>query len=149
MNHTHLLPLKSNNCGNVLQLPLAAIVNLRYIYVCICTHYMYVHTYISLSFGVYYTCMYIYDCVFLCSWFQVRTKSVETLVAIYKSVGEKVRADITKRGIPQAKLAPLLAKFDEVQESMQAQEVRVVTSMRWWRVNMCTHRDTCLVRTWK
>jgi CLIP-associating protein 1/2 len=53
---------------------------------------------------------------------QVRTKSVETLVSVYKSVGEKVRTDISKRGIPQAKLAPLLAKFDEVQANQEVAE---------------------------
>ena len=44
---------------------------------------------------------------------QVRTKAVDTLVAVYKTVGEKVRTDLSKRGIPQARLAPILAKFDE------------------------------------
>lgn len=44
---------------------------------------------------------------------QVRTKAVDTLVAVYKTVGERVRTDLSKRGIPQARLAPILAKFDE------------------------------------
>lgn len=43
----------------------------------------------------------------------MRTKAVDTLVAVYKTVGEKVRTDLNKRGIPQARLAPILAKFDE------------------------------------
>lgn len=44
---------------------------------------------------------------------QVRAKAVDTLVAVYKTVGEKVRTDINKRGIPQSRLGPILAKFDE------------------------------------
>ena len=53
---------------------------------------------------------------------------METLVSVYKSVGEKVRTDISKRGIPQAKLAPLLAKFDEVQANQEVAEVRAGSS---------------------
>ena len=44
---------------------------------------------------------------------QVRAKAVDTLVAVYKTVGERVRTDLNKRGIPQSRLGPILAKFDE------------------------------------
>jgi CLIP-associating protein 1/2 len=38
---------------------------------------------------------------FLC--FQVRQQAIDTLVEIYRHVGEKVRGDIAKRDIPEAK----------------------------------------------
>jgi len=34
---------------------------------------------------------------------QVRQQAIDTLVEIYRHVGEKVRSDIAKRGIPDAK----------------------------------------------
>lgn len=34
-------------------------------------------------------------------------------MAVYKTVGERVRTDLNKRGIPQARLGSILAKFDE------------------------------------
>nr|WAW84823.1 CLASP 1/2 [Halisarca dujardinii] len=53
---------------------------------------------------------------------QVRTKSVDALVSMYKAVGEKVRQDIVKKGIPQAKLTSLMAKFDEMQANGEGPE---------------------------
>lgn len=56
---------------------------------------------------------------------QVRSKAVDTLVAVYKTVGERVRADLNKRGIPQARLGPILVKFDEaLANGAVASEVR-------------------------
>ncbi|XP_006890672.1 PREDICTED: CLIP-associating protein 2 [Elephantulus edwardii] len=48
---------------------------------------------------------------------QVRDAAVLALVEIYRHVGEKVRADLCKRGIPPARLEMIFAKFDEVQSS--------------------------------
>ncbi|CAF1109261.1 unnamed protein product, partial [Didymodactylos carnosus] len=45
---------------------------------------------------------------------QVRQQAVDTLVEIYRHVGEKVRNDIAKRDIPEAKLKILYEKFDDV-----------------------------------
>uniref|UniRef100_A0A674K5Y7 TOG domain-containing protein n=1 Tax=Terrapene triunguis TaxID=2587831 RepID=A0A674K5Y7_9SAUR len=39
------------------------------------------------------------------------------IVEIYRHVGEKVRADLNKRGIPSARLQAIFAKFDEVRDS--------------------------------
>ncbi|CAF1611909.1 unnamed protein product, partial [Adineta ricciae] len=44
----------------------------------------------------------------------VRQQAVDTLVEIYRHVGEKVRSDIAKRDIPEAKLKQLYEKFDDV-----------------------------------
>ncbi|CAF0958381.1 unnamed protein product [Rotaria sordida] len=44
----------------------------------------------------------------------VRQQAVDTLVEIYRHVGEKVRNDIAKRDIPEAKLKQLYEKFDDV-----------------------------------
>ena len=55
---------------------------------------------------------------------------MDTLVVIYKNVGEKVRNDILKRGLPQARLTPLPTKFDEVLANgqVEAEEVAEVRS---------------------
>lgn len=45
---------------------------------------------------------------------QVRVAAVNCLVEIYQHVGVKVRMDLTKRGLPNAKLQLVLQKFDEV-----------------------------------
>lgn len=48
----------------------------------------------------------------------VRDAANQTLVEIYRHVGEKVRADLEKRGnVPPAKLNVLFAKFDEVRDA--------------------------------
>ncbi|XP_053454597.1 CLIP-associating protein 2 isoform X16 [Nycticebus coucang] len=48
---------------------------------------------------------------------QVRDAAILAIVEIYRHVGEKVRADLCKRGIPPARLEMIFAKFDEVQSS--------------------------------
>ncbi|XP_036926708.1 CLIP-associating protein 2 isoform X27 [Sturnira hondurensis] len=48
---------------------------------------------------------------------QVRDAAILTVVEIYRHVGEKVRVDLSKRGIPPARLEMIFAKFDEVQNS--------------------------------
>ncbi|XP_043299399.1 CLIP-associating protein 2 isoform X13 [Cervus canadensis] len=48
---------------------------------------------------------------------QVRDAAILAMVEIYRHVGEKVRVDLYKRGIPPARLEMILAKFDEVQNS--------------------------------
>ncbi|XP_031519677.1 CLIP-associating protein 2 isoform X24 [Papio anubis] len=48
---------------------------------------------------------------------QVRDAAILAVVEIYRHVGEKVRMDLCKRGIPPARLEMIFAKFDEVQSS--------------------------------
>uniref|UniRef100_A0A8C3A5A9 Cytoplasmic linker associated protein 2 n=1 Tax=Cyclopterus lumpus TaxID=8103 RepID=A0A8C3A5A9_CYCLU len=49
---------------------------------------------------------------------QVRdTASIATLVDVYRHVGEKVRADLAKRGLSAARLQTLFARFDEALNS--------------------------------
>ncbi|XP_036121969.1 CLIP-associating protein 2 isoform X10 [Molossus molossus] len=48
---------------------------------------------------------------------QVRDAAILAMVEIYRHVGEKVRVDLFKRGIPPARLETIFAKFDEVQNS--------------------------------
>ncbi|XP_058298658.1 CLIP-associating protein 2 isoform X16 [Hylobates moloch] len=48
---------------------------------------------------------------------QVRDAALLAIVEIYRHVGEKVRMDLYKRGIPPARLEMIFAKFDEVQSS--------------------------------
>nr|XP_054339411.1 CLIP-associating protein 2 isoform X5 [Pongo pygmaeus] len=48
---------------------------------------------------------------------QVRDAAILAIVEIYRHVGEKVRMDLYKRGIPPARLEMIFAKFDEVQSS--------------------------------
>ncbi|XP_067609758.1 CLIP-associating protein 2 isoform X18 [Pseudorca crassidens] len=48
---------------------------------------------------------------------QVRDAAILAVVEIYRHVGEKVRVDLSKRGIPLARLEMILGKFDEVQNS--------------------------------
>ncbi|XP_004409027.1 PREDICTED: CLIP-associating protein 2 isoform X2 [Odobenus rosmarus divergens] len=48
---------------------------------------------------------------------QVRDAAVLAVVEIYRHVGERVRVDLCKRGIPSARLEMIFAKFDEVQNS--------------------------------
>ncbi|XP_054935781.1 CLIP-associating protein 2 isoform X15 [Physeter macrocephalus] len=48
---------------------------------------------------------------------QVRDAAILAVVEIYRHVGEKVRMDLYKRGIPLARLEMILGKFDEVQNS--------------------------------
>ncbi|XP_060103554.1 CLIP-associating protein 2 isoform X30 [Heteronotia binoei] len=45
---------------------------------------------------------------------QVRDAAILAIVEIYRHIGEKVRADLNKRGIPSARLQTIFMKFDEV-----------------------------------
>ncbi|XP_078712230.1 CLIP-associating protein 1-A-like isoform X16 [Lampetra fluviatilis] len=47
----------------------------------------------------------------------VRDAATLSLVQIYRHVGEKVRLDLSRKGLPQQRLAALFDKFDEVQKS--------------------------------
>ncbi|XP_018600300.1 CLIP-associating protein 1a isoform X6 [Scleropages formosus] len=48
---------------------------------------------------------------------QVRDGAMNCLVEIYRHVGERVRVDLSKKGLPQSRLNVIFAKFDEVQRS--------------------------------
>ena len=45
---------------------------------------------------------------------QVRSGAMETIVDIYRHVGVKVRIDLSKRGLPSARMGQLTARFDAV-----------------------------------
>ncbi|XP_060753152.1 CLIP-associating protein 2 isoform X15 [Tachysurus vachellii] len=48
---------------------------------------------------------------------QVRETAITALVEVYRHVGERVRADLGKRGLPAARLQTILGRFDEVLNS--------------------------------
>ncbi|XP_039883330.1 CLIP-associating protein 1a isoform X9 [Simochromis diagramma] len=48
---------------------------------------------------------------------QVRDGAMSSLVEIYRHVGERVRLDLSKKGLPQSRLNVIFSKFDEVQRS--------------------------------
>ncbi|XP_047186166.1 CLIP-associating protein 2 isoform X5 [Scophthalmus maximus] len=48
---------------------------------------------------------------------QVREASITTLVDVYRHVGERVRADVGKRGLPAARLQTIFTRFDEALNS--------------------------------
>ncbi|XP_016305490.1 CLIP-associating protein 1-B-like isoform X4 [Sinocyclocheilus anshuiensis] len=48
---------------------------------------------------------------------QVRDAAMICLVEIYRHVGEKVRIDLSKKGLPQSRLNVIFSRFDEVQRS--------------------------------
>ncbi|XP_075306413.1 CLIP-associating protein 2 isoform X32 [Odontesthes bonariensis] len=48
---------------------------------------------------------------------QVREASITALVDVYRHVGEKVRADLGKRGLPAARIQTIFARFDEALNS--------------------------------
>ncbi|XP_032391578.1 CLIP-associating protein 2 isoform X37 [Etheostoma spectabile] len=48
---------------------------------------------------------------------QVRESSIAALVDVYRHVGERVRADLAKRGLPAARLQTLFTRFDEALNS--------------------------------
>ncbi|XP_077072980.1 CLIP-associating protein 1a isoform X31 [Siphateles boraxobius] len=48
---------------------------------------------------------------------QVRDAAMSCLVEIYRHVGEKVRIDLSKKGLPQSRLNVIFSRFDEVQRS--------------------------------
>ncbi|XP_032853285.2 CLIP-associating protein 2 isoform X10 [Tyto alba] len=48
---------------------------------------------------------------------QVRDAAILAIVEVYRHVGEKVRIDLSKRGVPPGRLQTIFAKFDEVKNS--------------------------------
>ncbi|KAK5620464.1 CLIP-associating protein 1 [Crenichthys baileyi] len=48
---------------------------------------------------------------------QVRDGAMSCLVEIYRHVGERVRLDLSKKGLPQSRLNVIFNRFDEVQRS--------------------------------
>ncbi|XP_064594427.1 CLIP-associating protein 1-like isoform X2 [Liolophura sinensis] len=48
---------------------------------------------------------------------QVRETAVNTLAEIYRHVGEKVRADLSKKSIPPQRMTQIFAKFEELRNS--------------------------------
>uniref|UniRef100_A0A8C1YC57 Cytoplasmic linker associated protein 1 n=1 Tax=Cyprinus carpio TaxID=7962 RepID=A0A8C1YC57_CYPCA len=48
---------------------------------------------------------------------QVRDGAMNCLVEIYRHVGERVRVDLGKKGLPQSRLNVIFSRFDEVQRS--------------------------------
>ncbi|XP_030642658.1 CLIP-associating protein 1a isoform X2 [Chanos chanos] len=48
---------------------------------------------------------------------QVRDGAMNCLVEIYRHVGERVRVDLSKKGLPQSRLNVIFSRFDEVQRS--------------------------------
>ncbi|XP_071243853.1 CLIP-associating protein 1-like isoform X15 [Salvelinus alpinus] len=48
---------------------------------------------------------------------QVRDGAMNCLVEIYRHVGERVRMDLGKKGLPQSRLNVIFSKFDEVQRT--------------------------------
>ncbi|XP_038862833.1 CLIP-associating protein 1-like [Salvelinus namaycush] len=48
---------------------------------------------------------------------QVRDAAMGCLVEIYRHVGERVRMDLSKKGLPQSRLNVIFSRFDEVQRS--------------------------------
>ncbi|XP_043074502.1 CLIP-associating protein 2 isoform X46 [Puntigrus tetrazona] len=48
---------------------------------------------------------------------QVREAAITALVEVYRHVGERVRADLSKRDLPSARLQTILSRFDEVLNS--------------------------------
>lgn len=48
---------------------------------------------------------------------QVRETAITTLAEVYRHVGERVRQDLAKKGIPPQRLNQIYAKFDEVKHS--------------------------------
>ncbi|XP_043239649.1 CLIP-associating protein 1-B-like isoform X2 [Amphibalanus amphitrite] len=58
----------------------------------------------------------------------VRDTAFNTLVEVYKHVGERVRLDLQKKfSVPPAKLGPLMATFDQVKESGQMMPTATLT----------------------
>eukprot|EP00117_Sycon_ciliatum_P043363 scpid23818/ scgid31407/ CLIP-associating protein 2; Cytoplasmic linker-associated protein 2 len=49
--------------------------------------------------------------------YQVRDQAVVALVDVYRHVGERIRGDLAKRGLPQARLDAVYEKFDEAQRA--------------------------------
>lgn len=45
---------------------------------------------------------------------QVRSGAMETIVEVYRHVGVKIRIDLSKRGLPSARMGQLTARFNAV-----------------------------------
>ncbi|RVE57780.1 hypothetical protein OJAV_G00202760 [Oryzias javanicus] len=59
---------------------------------------------------------------------QVRDGAMSCLVEIYRHVGERVRTDLSKKGLPQSRLNAIFSKLDEVQRSGNM----ILSSNAWW-----------------
>ncbi|CAH1241556.1 CLASP1 [Branchiostoma lanceolatum] len=60
----------------------------------------------------------------------VRDMAINSLVEIYRHVGEKVRVDLGKKGIPSSRLSVIFQKFDEVKQSGRMLAVSSSSSLR-------------------
>ncbi|XP_035658516.1 CLIP-associating protein 1-like isoform X7 [Branchiostoma floridae] len=60
----------------------------------------------------------------------VRDMAINSLVEIYRHVGEKVRVDLSKKGIPSSRLSVIFQKFDEVKQSGRMLAVSSSSSLR-------------------
>ena len=96
-----------------------------------CDSYLYM-TYDELTFSFMSLCLYAHTYSFgsgqisvgkfmsaVCSLLgdansQVRSVAMETIVEIYRHVGFRVRADLSKRGLPSARMSQLTARFNAV-----------------------------------
>ncbi|KAK1876391.1 CLIP-associating protein 1, partial [Dissostichus eleginoides] len=56
-------------------------------------------------------------CLCLISTLNVRDGAMNCLIEIYRHVGERVRMDLGKKGLPQSRLNVIFSRFDEVQRS--------------------------------
>lgn len=78
---------------------------------------------------------------------QVRSGAMETIVEIYRHVGVKVRIDLSKRGLPSARMSQLTARFNAVDATtgnhsqFSDNEVRVVTTASILTVVLCVGRQ--------
>ena len=52
----------------------------------------------------------------------VRDQSLQTLIEIYRHVGERLRLDLKKKLIPEAKLKLIFHKFDEAAKNGELKE---------------------------
>lgn len=52
----------------------------------------------------------------------VRDRSLETLIEIYRHVGERLRLDLKKKLVPEAKLKLIFHKFDEAVRNGELKE---------------------------
>ncbi|KAL8621729.1 hypothetical protein ACOMHN_061864 [Nucella lapillus] len=68
---------------------------------------------------------------------QVREAGVVTLTEIYRHVGEKVRLDLSRKGIPALKLSQIFARFDEVKMSGNMLPTADVGEYLWCGVGTC------------
>ncbi|KAJ7415828.1 CLIP-associating protein 1-like protein [Willisornis vidua] len=69
----------------------------------------------------------------------VRDAAILAIVEVYRHVGEKVRIDLAKRGIPPGRLQTIFTKFDELRNSgnmilssVGEQENQLPAVNQWW-----------------